>query len=136
MEGTIAGIISYIGNMLMWSSMFGSDEDNRGGGNILGLILLAVITPLVASLIQLAISRSKEYIADETGAKFVRNGNSLADALEKIEKNVDISPMRLGSTATAHLFISNPFRGGNFARFFVTHPSTKERARRLRAMKF
>ena len=120
----------------MWSSMFGSDEDNRGGGNILGLILLAVITPLVASLIQLAISISKEYIADETGAKFVRNGNSLADALEKIEKNVDISPMRLGSTATAHLFISNPFRGGNFARFFMTHPSTKERARRLRAMKF
>src|SRR3989339_436605 len=80
--GTIAGIISYVGNMLMWSSMFGSDDDNRGG-NIFGLILLAVITPIVASLIQLAISRSREYIADETGARFVRNGNPLADALEK-----------------------------------------------------
>ena len=133
--GTIAGIISYVGNMLMWSSMFGSDDDNRGG-NIFGLILLAVITPIVASLIQLAISRSREYIADETGARFVRNGNPLADALEKIEKNVDISPMRLGSTATAHLFISNPFRGGNFVSFFMTHPATKERTRRLRAMKF
>lgn len=134
--GTIAGIISYIGNMLMWSSMFGSDDDNRGGGNILELILLAVITPLVASLIQLAISRSREYIADETGARFVRNGNSLADALEKIEKNVNVNPMRLGSTATAHLFISNPFRGGNFVSFFMTHPSTKSRAQRLRSMKF
>ncbi len=134
--GTIAGIISYVGNMLMWSSMFGSDDDNRGGGNILGLILLAVITPIVASLIQLAISRSREYLADETGAKFVRNGNSLADALEKIEKNVDVNPMRLGSTATAHLFISNPFRGGQFLSLFLTHPATKERTRRLRSMNF
>ncbi|MBI2108256.1 zinc metalloprotease HtpX [Candidatus Woesearchaeota archaeon] len=134
--GTIAGIISYMGNMLMWSSMFGSDDDNRGGGNMLGLILLAIITPIVASLIQLAISRSREYIADETGARFVKNGNSLADALEKIEKNVDINPMRLGSTATAHLFIANPFRNASFLNMFMTHPATKERTRRLRAMKF
>src|SRR3989338_8107206 len=122
--------------MLMWSSMFGSDDDNRGGGNMLGLILLAIITPIVASLIQLAISRSREYIADETGARFVKNGNSLADALEKIEKNVGINPMRFGNQSTAHLFISNPFRNAGFLRLFMTHPSTQERTRRLRTMSF
>ena len=133
--GTIAGIISYIANMFMWSAMFGGRDDNRGG-NAMGLVLLAIITPIIASIIQLAISRSREYIADETGAKFVKNGNSLADALEKIEKNVDINPMRFGNQSTAHLFISNPFRNAGFLRLFMTHPATHERAKRLRAMKF
>jgi heat shock protein HtpX len=133
--GTIAGVISYIGNMFMWSTMFGRDDDNRGG-NAIGLIFLAVITPIIASLIQLAISRSREYFADETGAKTVKNGNSLADALEKIEKNININPMRFGNTATAHLFISNPFRGQALLALFMTHPSTQERTKRLRSMKF
>ena len=133
--GTIAGIISYISNMFMWSAMFGSRDDDRGG-NIFGLIALTIITPIIASLIQLAISRSREYLADETGAKTVKNGNALADALEKIEKNIDINPMRFGNTATSHLFISNPFRGQQFIKLFMTHPATKERTKRLRAMKF
>lgn len=133
--GTIAGIISYIANMFMWSAMFGGrDEDSRG--NAIGLIALAIITPIIASLIQLAISRSREYFADETGAKTIKNGKALADALEKIEKNVNINPMRFGSTATAHLFISNPFRGQAMLSLFMTHPSTQERAKRLRSMKF
>ncbi|MBI2658069.1 zinc metalloprotease HtpX [Candidatus Woesearchaeota archaeon] len=132
--GTIAGIISYISHMFMWSAMFGRDDDSRG--NVVGLIALAVITPIVASLIQLAISRSREYFADETGAKTVKNGNSLADALEKIEKNVNVNPMRFGNTATAHLFISNPFRGQAMLSLFMTHPSTQERTKRLRGMKF
>ena len=131
--GTIAGVISYIGNMFMWSAMFG-DDDNRG--NIFGLLFLAIITPIVASIIQLAISRSREYLADETGARFVRNGNHLADALEKIEKNVAAHPMRMGTQATAHLFISNPLRQGAFLALFMTHPSTKSRTERLRNMKF
>jgi len=131
--GTIAGVISYIGNMFMWSAMFG-DDDNRG--NIFGLLFLAIITPIVASIIQLAISRSREYLADETGARFVRNGNHLADALEKIEKNVAAHPMRMGTQATAHLFISNPLRQGAFLSLFLTHPSTKSRTERLRNMKF
>src|SRR3989338_1276174 len=131
--GTIAGVISYIGNMFMWSAMFG-DDDNRG--NVFGLLFLAIITPIVASIIQLAISRSREYLADETGAKFVRNGNALADALEKIEKNVAAHPMRMGTQATAHLFISPPFRRGTFLSLFLTHPSTQDRTRRLRNMKF
>ncbi len=134
--GTIAGVISYISHMFMWSAMFGGSDDDRGGGNIISLIALAIITPIIASLIQLAISRSREYFADETGAKTVKNGNALAAALEKIEKNIDVNPMRLGNTATSHLFISNPFRNTSFLSLFTTHPSTAERAKRLRAMRF
>ena len=133
--GTIAGIISYIGNMFMWRAMFGGRDDDRGG-NVIGLIFLAIITPLIASMIQLAISRSREYLADETGAKTVKNGSALADALEKIEKNVDVNPMRFGNQSTAHLFISNPFRNVSFLKLFMTHPSTRERTERLREMKF
>src|SRR3989344_3597172 len=128
--GTIAGVISYIANMFMWSAMFGRDDDRKG--NIVGLLALAIITPIVASLIQLAISRSREYLADEKGASYVRNGKHLADALEKIEKNVDVNPMRFGNTSTAHLFITNPFRGQNFLRMFMTHPTTKSRTEKLR----
>lgn len=133
--GTIAGVISYIGVMARWSAIFGSSDEDRGS-NLISLLILGIITPLVATLIQLAISRSREYMADETGARMVKNGKPLADALEKIEKNVDINPMRFGTTATAHLFISNPFRNVSFLKLFMTHPSTKSRAERLRAMKF
>ena len=134
--GTIAGIISYVGAMARWSAIFGGGRDNDRGGNMISLLILGIITPLVATLVQLAISRSREYLADETGAKTVKNGNALADALEKIEKNVDINPLRFGTAATAHLFISSPFRGQAFLSLFLTHPPTKERTRRLRAMKF
>jgi len=133
--GTIAGIISYVANMFMWSAMFGGRDDDRGGGNIIGLLLLTILTPIIASLIQLAISRSREYLADESGAEYVHDGHSLADALEKIEKNVNVNPMKFGNQATAHLFISNPFRNRNFLSMFMTHPPTSERARRLRSMK-
>jgi len=133
--GTIAGIISYIGMMARWSAIFGSRDDDRGS-NLISLLILGILTPLIATLIQLAISRSREYLADEAGAKTVKNGNALADALEKIEKNVDINPMRFGTAATAHLFISNPFRNVSFLNLFMTHPPTKERTKRLRAMKF
>ncbi|MEK6984355.1 MAG: zinc metalloprotease HtpX [Nanoarchaeota archaeon] len=134
--GTIAGIISYVGVMARWSAIFGGSRDDDRGGNLISLLVLGIITPLVATLIQLAISRSREYLADESGAKTVKNGNALADALEKIEKNVDINPMRFGTSATAHLFISNPFRNTSFLKFFMTHPSTKSRVARLRALKF
>ena len=133
--GTIAGVISYIGAMARWSAIFGSRDDDRRG-NLISLLILGIITPLVATLIQLAISRSREYLADETGAETVKDGNALADALEKIEKNVDINPMRFGTAATAHLFIANPFRNVSFLSFFQTHPPTAERVKKLRAMKF
>lgn len=133
--GTIAGIISYIGAMAKWSAIFGGRDNNRGS-NLLALLVLGIIAPLVATLIQLAISRGREYFADESGAKTVKNGHALADALEKIEKNVNTNPLRLGSTGTAHLFISNPFKSSGFLRFFLTHPPTQERTKRLRAMRF
>lgn len=133
--GTIAGVISYIGAMARWSTIFGGSRDDDRGSNLISLLILGIITPLVAALIQLAISRSREYLADETGARTVKNGNALADALEKIEKNIDINPLRFGTTATAHLFIANPFRNVSFLNLFMTHPSTKSRVERLRNMK-
>ena len=134
--GTIAGVISYIGAMARWSAIFGGGRDDDRGNSIISLIILGIITPLIATLIQLAISRSREYLADETGAKTVKNGKVLADALEKIEKNIDVNPLRFGNTATAHLFISSPFRNASFLSLFMTHPPTKERTKRLREMKF
>ena len=134
--GTIAGIISYIGVMARWSAIFGGSRDDNRGGNLISLLILGILTPLIATLIQLAISRSREYLADETGAKTVKNGNALADALEKIEKNIDVNPMRFGTTATAHLFIQNPFKLSGLMVMLSTHPPTKERTRRLRNMKF
>jgi len=134
--GTIAGVISYVGAMARWSAILGGNRDNDRGGNIISLLILGILTPLIATLIQLAISRSREYLADETGAKTIKDGHALADALEKIEKNIDVNPMRFGSTATAHLFISNPFRNASFLSLFMTHPSTKSRTEKLRKMKF
>ena len=134
--GTIAGVISYIGAMARWSAIFGGGRNDERGNNLISLLILGILTPIIATLIQLAISRSREYQADETGANTVKDGNALANALEKIEKNIDVNPMRFGTTATAHLFISNPFRNANFLSFFQTHPSTAERTKRLRAMKF
>lgn len=132
--GTIAGVISYISHMFMWSAMFGGrDDDSRG--NAISLLVLAIITPIIASLIQLAISRSREYQADETGARIVKNPLGLASALEKLEENVKLHPMRFGSPSTAHLFISNPFRSGNFISLFQTHPPMQERVKRLKNLK-
>lgn len=132
--GTIAGVISYIANMFMWSAMFGG-RDNDSRGNAISLLVLAIITPIIASLIQLAISRSREYIADETGARIVKNPLGLASALEKLEEDGKKHPMRFGSPATAHLFISNPFRTGGFITLFLTHPPTNLRVKRLKEMK-
>ena len=133
--GTIAGVISYIGAMARWSAIFGGRDDDRGN-NIISLLIIGILTPLIAMLIQLAISRSREYLADETGAYTVKNGAHLADALEKIEKNVNINPLKFGTTATAHLFIIQPFRGQAFLNLFLSHPPTQERVRRLRNMRF
>jgi len=132
--GTIAGVISYISHMFMWSAMFGGRDDNNRG-NAVSLLALAIITPIIATMIQLAISRSREYVADEAGAKIVKNTHGLASALEKLEEDGKRHPMRFGSPATAHLFIANPFRSGNFISLFQTHPPVSERVKRLRGMK-
>ncbi|MEK6950534.1 MAG: zinc metalloprotease HtpX [Nanoarchaeota archaeon] len=133
---TIAGVISYIAMMARWAAIFGGGRDEEGRGGIIELLLLAIIAPLMAMIIQLAISRSREYLADETGAKLLKDPESLASALEKIEKNVHRHPLPAAGTteATAHLFIHNPFKGGAFLSMFSTHPPTAERAKRLRTM--
>jgi heat shock protein HtpX len=133
---SLAGALSYLANMAYYSTMFtGSDEDNRG--NALGAMVTIFITPMVASILQLSISRSREYLADEAGAKFTRNPHALADALHKIGSFSQMHKLR-GSPvneATAHLFISNPFSMSGFSSLFSTHPPMQERIKRLRAMK-
>ena len=133
---TIAGVISYIAFMARWGAMFGGFGRDRDGGNMLELLVLAILTPILAMIIQLAISRSREYLADESAAKTLNNGLGLASALEKLESGVKNNPLRRMSTTqtTAHLFIVNPFRGSGFIKLFMTHPPIKERVKRLRAI--
>ena len=136
---TIAGVISYIAMMARWTAIFGGMGKNNENqsGNILELLVLAIIAPIMAMIIQLAISRSREYLADEIGAKLSGEPLALASALQKIEKNVHNHPFaRMGKTeATAHMFISNPLKASAFLNLFSTHPPTEERCKRLRAMK-
>lgn len=133
--GTIAGVISYIATMAQWAAIFGG-RDREGNNNIFSLLLLAIVTPIVATIIQLAISRSREFLADASGAKIAGNGEHLATALEKLHKDVKAHPMRLGNQATSHLFIVNPFSGRALANLFSTHPDMNSRVQRLRSMKF
>jgi heat shock protein HtpX len=132
--GMIAGVISYAAMVARWGAIFGGFGNNRDSGNLFELLALAIVTPIIATLIQLAISRSREYLADQTAAKKLHAGSGLADALEKLEK--DNRPLRFGSQGTAHLFISNPFKGRSMMSLLSTHPSTSERVRRLRSMRF
>ena len=136
---TIAGVISYLGIIARWSAIFGgfggSGRDNDRGGNIISLIVIGIITPLIAMIVQLAISRSREYLADESGARYISDPESLANALEKIEADSRKHPLSFGSPATSSLFISNPFKGGAFMSILSTHPQTSERVKRLRALK-
>ena len=137
-SATIAGVISYIAMMARWSAIFGGFGGNRDNSNIIELLVLAIVAPVMALIIQMAISRSREYLADESGAKFLHDSSGLASALEKIEKGIDMRPLKAqGNTkATAHLFIENPFRGSGFFKMFSTHPQTSDRVKRLREMKF
>lgn len=137
-SATIAGVISYVAFMARWTAIFGGfgGRDRRGGG--LELLVLAILTPILATIIQLAISRSREYLADERGAKTLHSGLGLASALEKLEKGVKRVPLRPTSTTetTAHLFIVNPFRGGALVKLFSTHPNISSRVKKLRSMQF
>jgi len=132
---TLAGALSHLANMAMWGAMLGggSSRDDEGGNPIAGL-LGTMLAPLAATLIQMAISRSREFAADEHGAHLSANPLALASALRKIEAYSQRIPMTGGSPATAHLFIINPFSGGGLVRLFSTHPSTEERIARLQAL--
>ena len=132
----MAGVISTIANIAQWAAIFGagrSDDDDNGG--FLGLIVTVVIAPIAAALIQMAISRSREYDADKSGGEICGDPNALANALEKIEYYSLHGPMLAHTTtATAHMCIINPLAGSKqtFVNLFSTHPPTKERIARLR----
>ena len=132
---TIAGVISYVAFMARWAAIFGGfGGRDRGGGNILSLIVLAIITPLIATIIQLAISRSREYLADESAAKITHTPLALASALEKLTLATKQNPLRFGNKAAASLFIVNPLSAKGFINLFSTHPSVESRVKRLRSM--
>ena len=135
---TIAGVISYAAMMARYAALFGGmgGRDREGGSNILGLLALAILAPIAALVIQLAISRTREYHADESGARLLKDGEGLASALLKLEKHNRAHPMMFGSPTSAHLFISNPFSVHGIVKLFSTHPSTAERTKRLRGMRF
>jgi len=137
---TMAGVISYIGNIAMFSMMFGGSGNNRQGGNPLALLMAIILVPLGATFVQLGISRGLEYNADEYGAKLTQNPGALASALQKISAKVQTRGMPAGgpnstgapSPAMASLWIVNPFRGSSMLELFSTHPSMKHRVERLR----
>ena len=132
---TIAGAIMFLLRMAQWAWMFGgSRDDDNGGGNILASLLLIVVGPLAAMIIQMAISRSREFMADEEGARISHAPMALADALLKLEAYAHRVPMERATPTTSSFFIVNPLTGKGLLRLFSTHPSTEERVERLRQM--
>jgi heat shock protein HtpX len=132
---TLAGAISMIAHMAQWAFIFGGGRgsNNREGNNPIAAIALIILAPIAALLIQLAISRSREFLADEGGAKMAGNPIPLANALRKLDSASKRIPMQ-ANTATAHMFIVSPLTGGGIAKLFSTHPPMEERIARLEAM--
>lgn len=132
---TLAGVIMFVSDMIKWAAIFGMGRDEEEGNPFVAIIM-AIVAPFAALLIQLAISRSREYLADETGAKLCKNPEYLASALEKLEAYSQKIPMTVGNPSTAHMFIVNPFKGSVFLSLFSTHPPIEERIKRLRAFRY
>ncbi len=130
---TMAGAITMLASMARWGLIFGGfggDDDDDGG--VFGAIIMMIVAPLAAMLIQMAISRAREYKADQVGGGICGHPLSLANALQKLEGYAKRMPMRQATPATAHMFIINPLRGQALASLFSTHPPTEERVKRLR----
>ena len=135
---TMAGAISFLANMAKWTAVFGGgrrDDDNRGG-NAIGLIAVAIFAPLAAMLVQMAISRTREYKADRFGAMVSGNPEYLANALRKLDMYSKRIPMPNVAPATENMFIVSPLVGSKMANLFSTHPSTEDRIRKLEEMKY
>ena len=127
---------SMLGSMLQWGAILGggrSSDDGEGSGGLLGSLALAIIAPIAAMLVQMAVSRSREYLADETGARICGQPLALANALRKLHTAARRIPMPEARPASAHLFIVNPLTGGGLTALFSTHPPMEERIRRLEA---
>lgn len=136
---TFAGAISMIGSMLQWGAMMGTarsdDEEGGGAGSMIGSLAMAIVAPIAAMLVQMAVSRSREYMADETGAQICGKPLALAGALAKLQRASQAIPMQEARPATAHMFIVNPLTGGSLTSLFSTHPPMEERISRLQAMR-
>lgn len=133
----MAGAITMIANALQWGLLFGGGRDDEEGGNplnLVGTLLMIILAPLAATLIQLAISRTREFQADAAGARLAGSPHGLANALLKLERAAHHIPMQ-ANPATSHLFIVNPLSGESFVRLFSTHPPIAERVRRLEQMR-
>ncbi len=132
---TLAAVIMFVSDMIRWGAIFGGfSSDDDDSPNIFVALIFAILAPIAAILIQLAISRSREYLADATGAKLINNPYPLAKALEKLDAYSKAIPMNMGSPATSHLFIVNPFSGRALITLFSTHPPIEERIKRLLSM--
>jgi len=131
-----AGAITMIANIIQWGAFLGGmgRDDDEGGGSFIGALLLAILAPIAALIIQMAISRSREYLADQTGARIAGNSGGLANALLKLESAAHRIPMQ-ANPATSHLFIVNPFSGASITRLFSTHPPVGERVKRLEELR-
>jgi heat shock protein HtpX len=135
---TMAGAIMMIANMARFAAIFGggrSSGEEGGRGGIVGMLVLTMVAPIAAMLIQMAISRSREYLADASGAQFSHTPLSLASALEKLQRASQQIPMADAKPATAHMFIVNPLSGRSLMNLFSTHPPIEERIARLRGMR-
>ena len=134
---TFAGAISMLGNMLQWGAMLGAgrgDDEEGGAGGLIGSLAMAIIAPIAAMLIQMAVSRSREYLADESGARICGRPLALANALRKLHTASHMIPMHEARPASAHMFIVNPLTGGSLLKLFSTHPPMEERIARLENM--
>jgi heat shock protein HtpX len=129
---TIAGAISAVGNLFMWTAMFGGDDDDNPLG-LIGSLVLIFIAPIAAALLQLGVSRQREYLADATAARMLGTGRPLADALETLERGREVMPMQV-NPATSSLYIVNPLSRRGLSGLFSTHPPLQERVRRLREL--
>jgi len=130
----MAGAITMLASMARWAALFGGFGNNRReGGSFLPYLVMMILAPIAALLVQMGISRSREYLADKDGAKISGNPLWLANALRKLQQGTQVSPMQ-ASPATAHMFIVNPLRGGGIQSLFSTHPPINERIARLEEM--